>query len=79
MKLVYSHGDDVQPGDHISNGYMGTFVTVVRIATPPWEDEEDYSDGTVLIRESWGAEDTVPVGKLRPCMSIRLEPGDEGY
>lgn len=81
MKLVYNDGDatPVPPDAKLTNGYMGTYVTVVRIASGPWEEGEDYDDGQVTVRESWGAEDTVPVGKLRPSVCIKLEPGDEGY
>lgn len=79
MKLVYTNGSDVRPDDQLTNGYMGTHVTVVKIASPPYEDENGYDDGSVIIRESWGEQSAVPVGRLRPCVSIRLEPGDEGY
>lgn len=81
MKLVYNDGDatPVPPDAKLTNGYMGTYVTVVRIASGPWAEGDNYDDGQVTVRESWGAEDTVPVGKLRPSVCIRLEPGDEGY
>lgn len=79
MKLVYSDGSDIGPDDPITNGYAGTYVTIVRIASGPWEEGANYDDGRVLIREPWGEETPVPVGKLRPSMRIKLEPGDEGY
>lgn len=79
MKLVRSDGSEVQPGEELQNGFMGTTVTVVRIASGPWEEGEMYDDGRILIRESWGAETEVPVGKLRPPVRIKLEPGDDGY
>lgn len=79
MKLVYSDGTEVQPDAQLTNGFMGTFVTVVRITSGPWEEDNAYDDGRVLVRESWGAETEVLVGKLRPMVRIKLEPGDEGY
>lgn len=79
MKLVYSDGTDVEPNAQLTNGFMGTYVTVIRIASGPWEEGENYDDGRVLVRESWGAETEIPVGKLRPMVRIKLEPGDEGY
>lgn len=79
MRLVYSDGSDVGPDDKLTNGYMGTYVKVVRISSPPWEEGEVFDDGQVLVREGWGAETEVPVGKLRPMVRIKLEPGDEGF
>lgn len=79
MKLTRSDGTEVQPGAQLQNGFMGTNVTYIRIASGPWEEEDAYDDGRVLVRESWGEEAEVPVGKLRPMVRIKLEPGDEGY
>lgn len=81
MKLVYNDGDATPvPADaQLTNGYMGTYVTVVRIASGPYEEGDDYDDGQIVIRESWGEQTTVPVGKLRPSVRIKLEPGDDGY
>lgn len=79
MKLVYDDGKgtEVPVGTQLTNGYMGTYVKYVRIASGPWEEEEDYDDGQIVVRESWGSEPTVPVGKLRPAVRILMEPGDE--
>lgn len=79
MKLVYSDGSDIKPDDQLTNGFMGTYVTIVRIASGPWEEGDNYDDGQVVVRESWGAETTIPVGKLRPSVRIKLEEGDEGF